>query len=91
MQLPSLKSVTDIRRDAKRIFEEVSTKGDVVLVTKNTKKLSVIVSPEYFQSLVQENEALWEELEMIRSKEATKSEKAYPLKSVSRGKIRNLS
>lgn len=91
MQLPSLKSVTDIRRDAKRIFEEVQKKGEVVLVTKNTKKLSVIVSPEYFQLLVQENETLWEELEMLRSKEATKSEKAYSLKSITRGKIRNLS
>lgn len=91
MQLPSLKSVTDIRRDAKRIFEEVAKKGEVVLVTRNTKKLSVILSPEYFQSLVQENEALWEELEMIRSKEATKSEKEYPFKSIIRGKVRSLS
>ena len=91
MQLPSLKSVTDIRRDAKRIFDEVSKKGNVVLVTKNTKKLSVIVSPDYFQALVQENEALWEELEMIRSKEATKHEKAYPLEEVLHGKVQRRS
>lgn len=91
MQLPSLKSVTDIRRDAKRIFDKVSQKGDVVIVTKNTKKLSIIVSPDYFQALVQENEALWEELEMIRSKEATKLEKVYSLGDITRGKVQHRS
>lgn len=87
MQLPTLKSVTDIRRDAKYIFEQVRKRNDVVLVTRNNKKLSVILSPETFSSMVDEKEALWEELEMIRSKEATKKEKSYPLSTVWRGKV----
>lgn len=79
MQLPILKSITDVRREAKKIFERVKKRDEVVLVTKNSDKLSVIISPEHFQSLVDENETLWEELEMVRSRKATQKEKAYPL------------
>lgn len=55
MQLPILKSITDIRREAKKIFEQVRKKDEVVVVTKNNDKLSVIISPEFFQSLIDEN------------------------------------
>lgn len=87
MQLPVLKSITDVRRDTKTILNEVNKKKKIVLVTKNNDGLSVILAPDHFQSLIDENESLWEELEMIRSKESTKKEKAYPLKAVSSGKI----
>lgn len=87
MQLPTIKSVTDIRKDAKRVFEQVKAHDEVVLVTKNNDKLSVIVSPDYFQSIVDENEALWEELVMTRSKKATRSEKSYNLGDVLSGKV----
>lgn len=87
MQLPILKSITDIRRDAKRVFEQVRKKDEIILVTKNNDKVSVILSPDYYQSLIDERETLWEELEMSRSKEATKKEKAYPLKDVISGKV----
>jgi len=87
MQLPILKSVTDIRRDAKRVFENVLKRNEVVLVTKNTDQLSVIMSPEYFKSMVEENETLWEELEMARSKRRTAKEKAYPLSDLISGKV----
>lgn len=86
MQLPILKSITDIRKDAKRVFEQVRKKDEVILVTKNNDKVSVILSPDYYQSLIDEKEILWEELEMARSKEATKKEKAYSLKDVISGK-----
>ena len=87
MQLPILKSVTDIPRDAKRVFENVLKRNEVVLVTKNTDQLSVIMSPEYFKSMVEENETLWEELEMARSKRRTAKEKAYPLSDLISGKV----
>lgn len=87
MQLPTLKSITDIRREAKKIFDQVRKKDDIVVVTKNNDKLSVIISPEYFQSIIDENESLWEELEMVRSKKATQKEKAYSLKDVIGGKV----
>lgn len=87
MQLPVLKSVTDIRRDAKRVFENVRKKNEVVLVTKNTDQLSVIMSPDYFKSIMEENETLWEELEMERAIKATCGEKVYPLKDVISGKV----
>jgi prevent-host-death family protein len=87
MQLPVLKSITDIRKDSKRILEQVNKKDEVVLVTKNNKKLSVIISPDLYQSIVEENESLWEELEMNRSKKSTKSEKNYSLKDVISGKV----
>lgn len=87
MQLPVLKSITDVRRDTKAILNEVKKKKKIVLVTKNNDGLSVIIAPDYFQSLVDENESLWEELEMIRSKESTKKEKSYPLKTALSGKI----
>jgi prevent-host-death family protein len=87
MQLPVLKSITDIRKDSKRILEQVNKKDEVVLVTKNNKKLSVIISPDLYQSIVDENESLWEELEMNRSKKSTNSEKNYSLKDVISGKV----
>ena len=87
MQLPVIKSITDVRRDTKAILNEVWKKKKIVLVTKNNDGLSVIISPDYFQSIIDENESLWEELEMIRSKESTKKEKSYPLKKVLSGKI----
>ena len=87
MQLPVLKSITDVRRDTKAILNEVRKKKKIVLVTKNNDGLSVIMAPDYFQSIIDENESLWEELEMIRSKESTKKEKSYPLKTVLSGKI----
>lgn len=87
MQLPVLKSITDVRRDTQTIFNEVNKEKKVVLVTKNNDGLSVILAPDYFQSLIDENETLWEELEMIRSKEATKKEKSYSLKRVLSGEI----
>ena len=87
MQLPTIKSVTDIRKDAKKVFEQVKARDDIVLVTKNNDKLSVIVSPDYFQSMVDENEALWEELEMTRSKKSTRGEKSYKLGDVISGKV----
>ena len=87
MNLPTLKSITDIRRDAKRVFEAVRKKNEVVLVTKNTDKVSVILSPDHYQSMVEENETLWEELEMARSKKKTAKEKAYSLKDIISGKV----
>ena len=87
MQLPILKSVTDIRNDTKRVFENVRKKNEVVFVTKNTDKVSVIISPQYFQSIVEENETLWEELEMARSKRKTAKEKAYPISDLISGKV----
>lgn len=87
MNLPVVKSISDIRRDSKRVFERVKKEGEVVLVTKNSDKISVIVPPEYFESLISENEALWEELEMIRSKESTRFEKSYKLSDIKSGKV----
>lgn len=87
MQLPVLKSITDIRQDAKRVFDQVCKKDEIILVTKNNDKVSVILSPDHYQSLIEENETLWEELEMIKSRKATKGEKVYPLKDVLSGKI----
>jgi len=87
MQLPVLKSITDIRRDAKRVFDQVRKKNEVVLVTKNTDKVSVILSPDYYQSMVEENETLWDELEMTKSKKRTAKEKAYSLKDIISGKV----
>ena len=87
MNLPVLKSVTDIRKDAKRVFEDVRRKNEVVLVTKNTDQLSVIMSPDYFRSIMEENETLWEELEMSKSKERTAKEKSFSLKDIISGKV----
>lgn len=87
MQIPTIKSISDIRRDSKRIFEQVRKKNEVVLVTKNSDKISVILSPQHFESIIEENETLWEELEMARSKRATKGEKVYPLADVLSGKV----
>ena len=87
MQLPVLKSITDIRRDAKRVFDQVRRKNEVVLVTKNTDKVSVILSPDRYQSIMEENEALWEELEMTKSKKRTAKEKAFFLKDIISGKV----
>lgn len=87
MQLPVLKSITDIRRDAKRVFDQVRKKNEVVLVTKNTDKVSVILSPDHYQSMIDENETLWEELEMTKSKKRTAKEKAYSLKDIISGKV----
>ena len=87
MQLPVLKSITDIRRDEKRVFDQVRKKNEVVLVTKNTDKVSVILSPDYYQSMVEENETLWDELEMTKSKKRTAKEKAYSLKDIISGKV----
>lgn len=87
MQLPVLKSITDFRRDTKQIFEEVRRENEVVLVVKNNDQLSVVVSPEYFQSIIEENEALWEELIMTKSKKQTAREPAYPLKDLLSGKV----
>ena len=87
MQIPTIKSVTDIRRDAKRIFERVHKKGEVILVTRNNDKLSVIMPPEAFESMVAENETLWEELEMARSKRATRGEKSFKLQDVLSGEV----
>ena len=87
MHLPTIKSVTDIRKDAKNVFEQVKARDEVVVVTKNNDKLSVIISPDYFQSIVDENEALWEEIEMTRSKKDTKGEKSYKLWDIINSKI----
>ncbi|KKS04250.1 hypothetical protein A2W45_01880 [Candidatus Curtissbacteria bacterium RIFCSPHIGHO2_12_41_11] len=87
MQLPVLKSITDIRRDAKRVFDQIRRKNEVVLVTKNTDKVSVILSPDRYQSIMEENEALWEELEMTKSKKRTAKEKAFFLKDIISGKV----
>ncbi len=87
MNLPVVKSISDIRHDSKRVFERVKKHGEVVLVTKNSDKISVIVPPEYFESLLSENEALWEELEMMKSKQATRFEKSYKLSDVKSGKV----
>ncbi|MBI2012514.1 type II toxin-antitoxin system Phd/YefM family antitoxin [Candidatus Curtissbacteria bacterium] len=87
MQLPILKSITDIRRDAKKVFDQVRKKNEVVLVTKNTDKVSVILSPDHYQSIIEENETLWEELEMTKSKKRTAKEKAYSLKDIISGKV----
>lgn len=87
MQLPTIRSISDIRKNATKLFEDVNKKDEVVVVTKNNDQLSVIVSPKYFQSIVEENETLWEELEMTRSKKATKGEKSYKLEDVISGKV----
>jgi len=87
MNLPVLKSVTDIRKDAKRVFEDVRRKNEVVLVTKNTEQLSVIMSPDHFGSIMEENETLWEELEMSKSKKRTVKEKSFSLKDIISGKV----
>ena len=87
MHMPTIKSISDIRRDSKKIFEQVREKDEVVLVTKNNDKISVIVSPDYFESLMEENETLWEELEMTRSKRVTKGEKTHSLEDVLSGKV----
>jgi len=87
MQLPVLKSITDIRRDAKRVFDQIRRKNEVVLVTKNTDKVSVILSPDRYQSIMEENETLWEELEMTKSKKRTAKEKAFFLKDIISGKV----
>ncbi|MBI2327069.1 type II toxin-antitoxin system Phd/YefM family antitoxin [Candidatus Curtissbacteria bacterium] len=87
MQLPTIKSVSDVRKNAKQLFEAVQKKDEVVVVTKNNDQLSVIVSPKYFQSIIDENETLWEELEMTRSKKATKAEKTYSLEDITSGKV----
>lgn len=59
MQLPTIKSISDVRKDAAK----------------------------YFKSIVEENESLWEELEMARSKKATKNEKSYKLEDVISGEV----
>lgn len=87
MQLPTIKSISDIRKNATKLFEDISKKDEVVVVTKNSDQISVIVSPKYFQSIVEENETLWEELEMTRSKKATKDEKTYKLEDIVSGKV----
>ena len=87
MQLPTIKSISDIRKSATKLFDDVNKKDEVVIVTKNNDQLSVIVSPKYFKSIVEENESLWEELEMARSKKATKGEKSYKLEDVLSGKV----
>lgn len=87
MQLPIIRSISDIRKNATKLFEDVNKKDEVVVVTKNNNQLSVIVSPRYFQSIIEENETLWENLEMARSKRATRSEKSYQLEDVIGGKV----
>ena len=87
MQIPTIKSISDIRKNSTKILEQVQKKDEIVLVTKNNNKISVIVSPNYFESMIEENETLWEELEMARSKRATKGEKTYSLKDVLSGKV----
>ncbi len=87
MQIPTLRSISDIRREAKQIFDGVLKKDEVILVTKNNNQLSVILSPQYFQRVMNENESLWEELEMIRSKHKTKEEKTYSFEEVMSGKV----
>lgn len=87
MQIPTLRSISDIRRNAKEIFDNVRKKDEVVLITKNNNQLSVILSPQYYQKVLEENEALWEELEMTHSKQKTKKEKVYPLREVMSGKV----
>ncbi|MBI4091914.1 MAG: hypothetical protein HY427_01770, partial [Candidatus Levybacteria bacterium] len=77
---------TDIRRDAKRVFEQVRNKNEVVLVVKNKDHLSVVISPDRFQSIIEENESLWEELTMTKSKKQTAKEPSYPLKDIISGK-----
>ena len=87
MQLPIIKSISDIRKNSKRILEQVQKKNDVVLITRNSDKISVIVSPDYFESMIEENETLWEEWEMSRSKKATAKEPAYKLQDIIDGKV----
>ena len=87
MQLPIIKSISDIRKNATKLFEDVNKKDEVVVVTKNNDQLSVILSPRYFQSIIEENETLWENLEMTRSKKATKGEKSYKLEDIISGKV----
>ena len=87
MQLPTIKSISDIRKNATKLFGDIYKKDEVVVVTKNNDQLSVIVSPKYFKSIVEDNESLWEELEMTRSKKTTKGEKSYKLEDVLSGKI----
>ena len=87
MQLPILKSITDIRKNAKEILEQVNKKDKVVFVTKNNDSLSVILSPDYFQAILEEREALWEELQMARARKSTRKEKAYALEDIVSGKI----
>ena len=87
MQLPVIKSISDIRKNATKLFEDVNKNNEVVVVTKNNDQLSVIISPKYFQAIIEENETLWENLEMTRSKRATKGEKTYRLEDVISGKV----
>ena len=87
MQIPILKSITDIRKNTKEILEQVSKKDEVIFVTKNNDSLSVILSPDYFQTILEENETFWEELQMARVKKSTKKEKVYALEDVISGKI----
>ncbi|OGD85086.1 hypothetical protein A2696_02280 [Candidatus Curtissbacteria bacterium RIFCSPHIGHO2_01_FULL_41_13] len=87
MQLPIIKSISDIRKNATKLFEDVNKRDEVIVVTKNNDQLSVVISPKYFKSIVEENETLWEELEMTRSKRATKGERSYKLEDVISGKV----
>lgn len=87
MQLPTIKSISDVRKSATKLFDDIYKKDEVVVVTKNNNQLSIIVSPKYFKSIIEENESLWEELEMARSKKATKSEKSYKLEDVISGEV----
>jgi len=87
MQLPVIKSISDIRKNATKLFEDVNKKNEVVVVTKNNNQLSVIISPKYFQAIIEENETLWENLEMTRSKRTTKGEKTYRLEDIIGGKV----
>lgn len=87
MQLPIIKSISDIRKNATKLFDDINKKDEVVVVTKNNDQLSVVVSPKYFKSIVEENETLWEELEMTRSKRATKGEKSYKFEDVISDKV----
>lgn len=87
MQLPTIKSISDVRKSATKLFDDINKKDEVVVVTKNNHQLSIIVSPKYFKSIIEENESLWEELEMARSKKATKNEKSYKLEDVISGEV----
>jgi len=87
MQLPIIISISDVRKNATKLFEGVNKKNEIVVVTKNNDQLSVIVSPKYFQSIIEENETLWENLEMTRSKRATRGEKSYKFEDILSGKV----
>lgn len=87
MQQIVLKSITDIRKQAAFIFDQIKRKDDVVVVTKNNDKLSVILSPTAYEAMVEENDALWEELEMHRSRAATRHEAVAALEDVINGKV----